>query len=125
MPIVIWFYPGWRKARSVVRSYLQSALDSSKLEGLIANQGSLITDADCVVDMVVQQERQGVDGFDTDEVLDELCLYILGGQDTTTATLSWLVKYMPQDINIQRRLHEESLSRSLTMLSGCPSLRQL
>ncbi|KAG9086386.1 hypothetical protein FS749_003667 [Ceratobasidium sp. UAMH 11750] len=109
MPIVLWFYPGWRKARSLVRLYLQDALDSSKKrEDLIANQGSLITDADCVVDMVVRQERrEGIDAFDPDEVVDELCLYILAGQDTTTITLSWLVKYMPQDIDIQRRLHEE------------------
>ncbi|KAG9073972.1 hypothetical protein FS749_014525, partial [Ceratobasidium sp. UAMH 11750] len=109
MPICLLFSPSWRKACASVRSYLRDALNSArKHEDLVANQESLITDADCVVDMIVQQERrEGVDSFDTDEVLDELCVFILAGQDTTTATLSWFVKYMPQDIDIQRRLHEE------------------
>ncbi|KAG9119285.1 hypothetical protein FRC07_005757 [Ceratobasidium sp. 392] len=58
--------------------------------------------------MVVQQERrEGTDTFNKDEVLDELLLYILAGNDTTTASLSWLVKYMPQDFAIQQRLYDE------------------
>ncbi|KAG8746635.1 hypothetical protein FRC10_004238 [Ceratobasidium sp. 414] len=114
MPIFLWLYPNWRRARSLVRSYLQDALDSSeKRKDSIADQGSLLTDADCVVDMIVQQERrEGADVFDAEEILDELCLYILAGQDTTTATLSWFVKYMPQDLDIQRRLHEEVCASS-------------
>ncbi|KAG8681476.1 hypothetical protein FRC08_015622 [Ceratobasidium sp. 394] len=109
MPICLFFHPSWRKACNSVRSYLKDALDSArKHEDLVAHQELLITDADCVIDMIVRQERrEEVDLFDTDEILDELCLYILAGQDTTTATLSWFVKYMPQDIDIQRRLHEE------------------
>ncbi|KAG9080703.1 hypothetical protein FRC06_006239, partial [Ceratobasidium sp. 370] len=124
MPIVLWLYPSWRKACSSVRSYLHDALDSSrKREGLVADQESLLTDADCVVDMIVQQERrEGVDQFNMDEVLDELCVYVLAGQDTTTATLSWLVKYMPQDIDIQRRLHEEVCETFGTNLADTVSI---
>lgn len=32
---------------------------------------------------------------------------ISAGQDTTATTLSWLVKYLPTDPEIQRQLHKE------------------
>lgn len=32
---------------------------------------------------------------------------ISGGQETTATTLSWLVKYLPTDPEIQRQLHKE------------------
>jgi cytochrome P450 len=32
------------------------------------------------------------------------------GQDTTASSLAWLVKFLPQDAEIQRRLHNEMYS---------------
>lgn len=32
---------------------------------------------------------------------------VSGGQETTATTLSWLVKYLPTDPEIQHRLHKE------------------
>ncbi|QRV79719.1 cytochrome P450 family protein [Ceratobasidium sp. AG-Ba] len=113
IPMVLWFYPGWTKSRNTVRSYLQDALESSiKREDVATTEGSLLTDADCVIDMVVQQERrEGVEIFEREELLDELCLYVLAGQDTTSAALMWFVKYMPQNMEIQQLLHEEVCSQ--------------
>ncbi|KAG8696901.1 hypothetical protein FRC09_008197 [Ceratobasidium sp. 395] len=109
VPISLWLRPSWRRSIRSVRSYLHDALELSKSQGYLAeSQGLLKTDADCVVDMVVQQgDRGGAESILDDEIIDELCIYILAGQDTSTATMSWLVKYMPQDINIQERLHKE------------------
>ncbi|KAG8706820.1 hypothetical protein FRC08_000846 [Ceratobasidium sp. 394] len=68
----------------------------------------LATDADCVVDMITQREaREGAEKFEKGELLDELMTYVLAGQDTTSAALSWLLKYLPLDTDIQRRLHDE------------------
>jgi hypothetical protein len=78
-PIYLWFYPDWHKQRNLLRAFLLDAIDAAKKrEDLIAQSGELLTDADCVVDMLIQQERRGgSEAFDTDEMLDELTVFIM------------------------------------------------
>ncbi|EUC59461.1 cytochrome P450 family protein [Rhizoctonia solani AG-3 Rhs1AP] len=105
--------PSWRKQYNMIRTFLDSAIAEARTrENTIGKDGSsLATDADCVLDMIVQREaREGTEKFEKGEILDELMMYVLGGQDTTAAALRWLVKYLPTDIEIQHRLHDEICS---------------
>ncbi|CAE6432354.1 unnamed protein product [Rhizoctonia solani] len=60
------------------------------------------------IDMIIEREaREGAEVLGKGELLDELLTYIFAGQDTTAASLAWLVKFLPKDVEIQRRLHNE------------------
>ncbi|KAH7339906.1 cytochrome P450 [Rhizoctonia solani] len=102
--------PTWRKQFNLFSSFLSDAIACSReKEAILGNKdGGLATDADCVLDMIIQREaREGVEAFGKGEMLDELLTYVFAGQDTTAASLAWLVKFLPKDAEIQRRLHEE------------------
>ncbi|CUA66571.1 Cytochrome P450 89A2 [Rhizoctonia solani] len=76
--------------------------------GLGRTGQGLSTNADCVLDMIVQREiQEGAEALGDKDILDELITYFFGGQDTTASVLSWLVKYLPIDPEIQRQLHDE------------------
>ncbi|CAE6466135.1 unnamed protein product [Rhizoctonia solani] len=61
--------------------------------------------------MIIQREaREGAEAFGKGEMLDELLTYIFAGQDTTAASLAWLVKFLPKDTEIQHRLYDELCS---------------
>ncbi|QRV94346.1 cytochrome P450 family protein [Ceratobasidium sp. AG-Ba] len=107
--------PTWRKSRNTVSEFINQKIVEARARESSApklKQGvALATDADCVVDMVAQREaREGVEKFDIGELRDELFTFILAGQDTTGVVLSWLVKFLPQDMDVQRRLHNEVCS---------------
>ncbi|CAE6509727.1 unnamed protein product [Rhizoctonia solani] len=105
--------PTWRKHYNLLSSFLSTAIARSReRESILGNKiGGLATDADCVLDMIVQREaREGAEVFGKGEMLDELLTYIFAGQDTTAASLAWLVKFLPKDSEIQHRLHDELCS---------------
>ncbi|CAE6374597.1 unnamed protein product [Rhizoctonia solani] len=100
----------WRQQYKLLSSFLSSAITRSReREAILGNKSEgLATDADCVLDMIIQREaREGAETFGKGEMLDELMTYLFAGQDTTAASLAWLVKFLPQDVEIQRRLHDE------------------
>ncbi|GAB1517990.1 hypothetical protein RhiTH_001047 [Rhizoctonia solani] len=102
--------PSWRKQYNLISSFLNDAIiDAREQENITKEKGAaLATDADCVLDMIIQREaREGAEKFEKDEILDEL---MIAGQDTTASALRWLVKYLATDPQIQRRLHEEVCS---------------
>ncbi|KAH7317990.1 cytochrome P450 [Rhizoctonia solani] len=102
--------PSWRKGYNSITTVLNNAfLEAQGRNDTTGHQGnSLSTDAECVLDMLLQQQaREGEEKFRKEEIFDELMMYIIAGQDTTASTLSWLLKYLPTDAEIQRRLHEE------------------
>ncbi|CUA66565.1 Cytochrome P450 1A2 [Rhizoctonia solani] len=105
--------PTWWKNYNFMVSFFTSAITcarerEAKLES--AGQG-LSTDADCVLDMIVQRERrEGVETLGDRDILDELITYVFAGQDTAASVLSWLVKYLPTNPEIQQKLHEEMRS---------------
>ncbi|KAG8711901.1 hypothetical protein FRC09_020350 [Ceratobasidium sp. 395] len=106
-----WMAPSRRKSYRVISDFLGGKIAEARAREaeFSAKQGeTLATDADCVVDMIVQREaREGAEKFDDGELLDELMTYVLAGQDTTAATLSWFLKYLPLDTEVQQRLHDE------------------
>ncbi|KAG9120942.1 hypothetical protein FRC07_003311 [Ceratobasidium sp. 392] len=102
--------PSWRKSYSIISEFLNEKITEARKRELpnVKHGGSLATDADCVVDMIAQREaREGAEQFARAELRDELMTFTIAGQDTTAVELSWLVKYLPLDIGLQRRLHEE------------------
>ncbi|KAG8736467.1 hypothetical protein FRC12_017588 [Ceratobasidium sp. 428] len=110
--VLTWMVPSRRKSYNMISDFLaQKIIEARARENELvkSKQGDgLATDADCVVDMIAQREtREGAEAFNDGELLDELVTYVLAGQDTTSAALSWLFKYLPLDTDIQQRLHDE------------------
>ncbi|CAE6423362.1 unnamed protein product [Rhizoctonia solani] len=54
-----------------------------------------------------REGREGEEAFGKENLLDELIMYILAGQDSTAVSLSWLFKYLSTNANVQRQLHDE------------------
>ncbi|KAG9119284.1 hypothetical protein FRC07_005756 [Ceratobasidium sp. 392] len=106
--LFVWPNPNWRKSYNLLSTFFNEGITQARARENKTEGEGLTTDADCVLDMIVQREaREGVEQFGKDELLDELMTYVIAGQDTTAATLAWLVKFLPQDLDIQRRLHRE------------------
>ncbi|CAE6437736.1 unnamed protein product [Rhizoctonia solani] len=109
--LVKYISPSWRKGHRLLCSFLNSKISEAReQESLVGEQGNgLATDADCIVDMIVQHEaREAAEALGEAGIRDELISFIFsGGQDTTSAVLRWLVKYLTNDAEIQRRLHNE------------------
>ncbi|QRV81352.1 cytochrome P450 family protein [Ceratobasidium sp. AG-Ba] len=123
-PIYIFFSRKWRRDYNLIRTHLWNCVEEAKKrEDTLTQSGDLLTDADCVIDMLIQQEaREGSEPFSKQEMLDELTVFILAGQETTTAALAWLVKFMALDLDIQRRLHEEVCEVFGTSLTDTSSI---
>ncbi|KAG8768913.1 hypothetical protein FRC12_005280 [Ceratobasidium sp. 428] len=104
--------PSWRKSYGMISDFIDNKVlyaraQESEISKLKQGEG-LATDADCVVDMIAQREaREGAERLPQEELREELMTYVLAGQDTTAVELAWLVKYLPRDIDLQRRLHEQ------------------
>ncbi|KAG8718024.1 hypothetical protein FRC08_006113 [Ceratobasidium sp. 394] len=104
--------PSWRNSYKLISEFLDSKISEARTReaelSKLKQGGGLATDANCVVDMIAQREaREGVEKFAQEELRDELMTYVLAGQDTTAVVLTWIVKYLAQDLDIQRRLHDE------------------
>jgi hypothetical protein len=75
LPILLWSSSTWRTQYKILQEYLlNSIIDAQKRQDVTeVSKGSLATDADCIIDMFLQQElRQDTDGFESSELLDEL-----------------------------------------------------
>ncbi|KAH7334105.1 cytochrome P450 [Rhizoctonia solani] len=105
--------PSWRKQYNILSTFLKNAIaEARERENTAGNKEvGLATDADCVLDMIIQREiRDGAEAFGEDAIHDELMSFIFAGQDTSTAVLRWLVKHLAADPEIQRRLHNEMVT---------------
>ncbi|KAF8597484.1 cytochrome P450 [Ceratobasidium sp. AG-I] len=101
-----WISPTWRRHYAYLSTFFNAKITEAKEKG--EEETGLATDADCVVDMAVQrEEREGMGSMGKEEFVDELMSYVIGGQDTTATALAWHVKFLPQDPDIQRQLHDE------------------
>jgi hypothetical protein len=80
--LFVWTSPAWRKSYSMLSTFFNEGIAQARTrekENLMAKQGeSLATDADCVLDMIVQREvREGAERFGKGEMLDELMTYVM------------------------------------------------
>ncbi|KAG8723104.1 hypothetical protein FRC09_004703 [Ceratobasidium sp. 395] len=106
--LFIWPNSKWRKSYGLLSTFFNEEIAQARAREKETKEEGLATDADCVLDMIVQREaREGAERFGKTELLDELMTYVIAGQDTTAATLGWLVKFLALDVVIQRRLHHE------------------
>lgn len=73
-PIYTWLSPGWRTSRNLVRSFV-----SEKIETARTRTGSTgdPADAESILDMLIQKEKQGGKALSENELLDELLLMFL------------------------------------------------
>ncbi|CAE6508572.1 unnamed protein product [Rhizoctonia solani] len=102
--------PSWRKQYSILSTFLKNAIKEARERESITRrrEAGLATDADCVLDMIIQREaREGAEAFGEGAIHDELMSFIFAGQDTTSSVLRWLVKYLSSNPEIQYRLHSE------------------
>lgn len=75
LPLILWLSPAWRTHYRVLQEYVsKSVVDSRKRQDMTGElKDTLATDADCMVDMFLQQEsREDTDGFNSQEILDEI-----------------------------------------------------
>lgn len=75
LPVLLWFSSTWRVQYKILQEYLlKSIADARKRQDVAEmSKGGLTTDADCMLDMFLQQElREDTDGFESNELLDEL-----------------------------------------------------
>ncbi|CEL60622.1 hypothetical protein RSOLAG1IB_03860 [Rhizoctonia solani AG-1 IB] len=104
-PAFLWLSPSWRRDLHLIRSFLMDKISEARKREV--NPGMLPTDAECVLDMLLLPDvRDGTNQFDEKELLDELAAFLISGS-TVGKVLAWFVKYMPQDPEIQQRLHNE------------------
>ncbi|CAE6415513.1 unnamed protein product [Rhizoctonia solani] len=104
-PCYLWLSSSWRRDLHMLRSFLMDKITEARKREV--NHGTLATDADCVLDMLLQPDpRDGTQQFDAKELLDELAAFLIAGS-TVGKVLAWFVKYMPQDPEIQQRLYNE------------------
>lgn len=78
-PIFLRCSSSWRKDSTMLRSFLMKKINEARQrESNLVQSGALMTDADCVLDMAIQQEvREGPDALSTEELLDELMVYFM------------------------------------------------
>ncbi|KAH7339908.1 cytochrome P450 [Rhizoctonia solani] len=104
-PFYLWLSSSWRRDLHMLRSFLTDKITEAKKREV--SHGTLATDAESVLDMLLQPDpRDGTPQFDSKELLDELAAFLIAGS-TVGKVLAWFVKYMPQDPEIQQRLHNE------------------
>ncbi|QRV94337.1 cytochrome P450 family protein [Ceratobasidium sp. AG-Ba] len=101
-PIYTWLSRSWRSSKKLARGFIDQKIEGAKRRD--SNEG------DCILDTIIRREKEEGQKLTREELLDELLLMFIGGQDTTSATLFWFVKYMPSDPDIQQQLHDEVCS---------------
>lgn len=71
-PVLLWFSSTWRVQYKVLQEYLLKSIADARVRQSVKGEskGSLPTDADCMIDMFLQQEQR--EGLEPHEILDEL-----------------------------------------------------
>ncbi|QRV94352.1 cytochrome P450 family protein [Ceratobasidium sp. AG-Ba] len=110
--LFLWTSPTWRGAYKTFTQFFIDEIVRARVRehGKAASSrgNRLATDADCVLDMLLQREaREDEEPLSQRELLDELLSYVFAGQDTTASALCWLVKFLALDPKVQYQLHEE------------------
>lgn len=74
IPIYMRLSPTWRRDSNLVRAFLlDNIVAARRREDHLDQSRELMTDAECIVDMLMQQEvREGSEALSTNELIDEL-----------------------------------------------------
>ncbi|QRW08538.1 cytochrome P450 family protein [Ceratobasidium sp. AG-Ba] len=106
-PIYLRLSPTWSKSKNLLRSFIADRIMAARERANLSTD-----DAECALDILVQQEKHEINSGSSkvvreSEWFDEIMVYFFNGQTPPSAVLSWWVKYIATDLDIQRRLHAE------------------
>ncbi|KAG9076227.1 hypothetical protein FS749_012032 [Ceratobasidium sp. UAMH 11750] len=108
-PIYLRLSPAWQKSRELLHSFIVGRIAAARERAKLVSE--LEDGTDCVLDMLVQQEQH--EGPETSKAMqesewfDEILVFFLTGQTPPATVLTWFVKYIATDMDIQRRLRAE------------------
>ncbi|KAG9121036.1 hypothetical protein FRC07_003184, partial [Ceratobasidium sp. 392] len=109
-PIYTWLSPSWRASRAFIRKFITTKINERRREYSFNPPTTPEIEADCILDMLLKQEKlDGTNALGDNELVDELLLMFIAGHESSSATLFWFVKFVALDAEIQRRLHNEVL----------------
>ncbi|KAJ7650648.1 cytochrome P450 [Roridomyces roridus] len=87
--------PGWRTARRECYQFIESKLEQH-------------SGGDSFVDRLLSRYPDGrPEGVSPSALLDEFATFIIGGADTPSTVMSWIIKYLTMHPQVQNRLHSE------------------
>lgn len=75
IPVLLWLSSTWRAQYKVLQEYILKSIDDARKrqDVMEVSKDNLTTDADCMLDMFLQQElREDMDGFNSKELMDEI-----------------------------------------------------
>ncbi|CED84336.1 Cytochrome P450 CYP4/CYP19/CYP26 subfamilies [Phaffia rhodozyma] len=103
--------PSYQRAFGGFRRWLIGRVDESRKK--IKNGGE-IAEITCVIDVILAKEAKAGVGsvLPEDELWDELGTFMVAGEETTSTTMCWILKFLSENPHVQSRLHEE-MTRSL------------
>ncbi|KAI5656088.1 hypothetical protein M9H77_24881 [Catharanthus roseus] len=109
------FYKGLQ-ARKRIMKMLQKIINDRRGSDIHDDHG----------DFLQHLLMNGNGGFLTDEQLkDNILTMIIAGQDTTASAITWMAKYLDDNIEVQNLLREEQLSVSKRLTASNLSLEDL
>lgn len=131
LPLALAFFPSLVSARKFTDSMIKSRLQAAwkKFSGNANDDDQVKCGTDLIIQRAVQQaEKEGrAVKYDTQVIRDELLGFYLAGQETTSATLCWAVKYLSAYQGVQYKLREalrEIYTRAATE-SDLPSSQEV
>ncbi|CAI6285596.1 unnamed protein product [Periconia digitata] len=129
-----WWYLQSRKSRNMIR--LKDGMCHRNIKASVERMSDTRADKKnmrCAVDQILlqeksQAEKRGVEpSYNKKAIYDELFIYIVGGYDTTSITLTWFTKYIAVHQDYQTRLRNEIRSFHTTALAEdrLPSVKEI
>jgi hypothetical protein len=106
--LVLTFHPKYRKARLEKEHFIQTKLDESWRR--LHNNSDKEPRLGCAADVVAQRElttasKEGRRAqYDSVAIKDELFGLVFAGYDTSIASISWLLKYLTANQDVQSKL---------------------
>ncbi|KAK4684370.1 hypothetical protein P7C73_g5809, partial [Tremellales sp. Uapishka_1] len=101
--------PTYRRHAALVDRFLDDKIVKARLKAKAIGEEAADL-ADNTLDGLVGRELRGEDWMKDDEMKQEVFQYLVAGTETTSATLSWFVKYMTIHPEVQIKLRQHLLS---------------
>jgi cytochrome P450 len=117
-----WLRPWWqirrsRRAAAKIRSLLATLIRPRFEAGRAGAAGE---DGDILATLLRVRDESTGEGFDFEELVDQVAMLFLAGHETSASALSWALHLLAHAPDVQQRLHEEAL-RSFARASSDPS----
>lgn len=108
LPFALTFFPSLISARKFTDSMIKSRLQAAwkKFSGNADDDDQVKSGTDLIIQRAVQQaKKEGREvKYDAQVIRDELFGFYMAGQETTSVTLGWAVKYLTANQDVQKNL---------------------